>query len=87
MFEAEYGICLWAFLALNDVKLDVIAFFEALVSVKLDCGVVDEHIGAVFASDEPVTFCVVKPFDLAFVSSHVPYPFFPSGGGEPGIHL
>jgi hypothetical protein len=75
LFEAEDRVCLGTFLALNDVKFDVITFFEALISVELDCGVVDEDIGAVFASDESITFCVVKPFDLAFISSHVPCPF------------
>jgi hypothetical protein len=75
LIEASDGISLGSFLALNDVELDVVAFFEALISVKLNCRVVDEDIGAVFAPDESVAFCVIKPFDLAFISSHVPYPF------------
>ena len=75
LIEAQYRVRLGAFLALNDVELDVVAFFEAFVSVELDGRVVDEDIGTVFASDESIAFCVVKPFDLAFVSSHVPCPF------------
>jgi hypothetical protein len=82
LIEARDGVSLGTFLALDDIKLDVVAFFEAFVSVELDCGVVDEDIGAVFAPDEPVAFCVVKPLDLAFVSSHLPYPFFQMAAGS-----
>jgi hypothetical protein len=34
---ADYGIRLRAFLALNNIELDVIAFFERFVPVQLDC--------------------------------------------------
>ena len=82
----NHSIGLGTFLALNDVKFDVVAFFEAFVSVELDCRVVDEDIGAVFPPDESIAFCVVKPFDLAFVGSHLPCPFF-SQMAEPELHL
>ena len=35
--EANYGICLGAFLALDDIELNLIAFFERFVSIQLDC--------------------------------------------------
>jgi hypothetical protein len=34
--EADYGIRLWAFLALDNVELDLIAFLERFVSVQLN---------------------------------------------------
>ena len=68
--EAKNAISLRAFLALNDVELDLIAFFERFVSVQLNRRVMDEYIWPVFASDESVALGVVKPLDLTFVLSH-----------------
>ena len=69
--EANHGICLGTFLALDDVKLDLIAFFERFISVQLDRRIMDEYIRPVVASDESVALGVVKPLDLTFVlSSH-----------------
>jgi len=34
---ADYGIRLGTFLAFNDIELDLIALFEGLVSIQLDC--------------------------------------------------
>jgi hypothetical protein len=34
---ADDGVRLRAFLAFNDVELDLVAFFERFVSVQLDC--------------------------------------------------
>lgn len=62
--------CLRPFLALHDFKLNVIAFLQAFVAVRLDGAVVDEHIGAVFPTDEAETLCVIEPFDFAFNSRH-----------------
>ena len=45
-FEASYLIGLGALGSLDDVELDFIAFFEALVAVALDGTVVDEDVGA-----------------------------------------
>jgi hypothetical protein len=35
--KANHGICLWSFLAFDYVELDLIAFFERLVSIQLNC--------------------------------------------------
>ena len=68
--EANHSICLGAFLALDDVELDLIAFFERFVSVQLNRRVMDKYVRPVFASDESVALGVVKPLDLTFVLSH-----------------
>jgi hypothetical protein len=77
--KADYGIRLRAFLALNYVELDLVAFFERFVSVQLNRGIVDENIRPIFASDESVALGVVKPFHLTFVLSH---SFLPSFSAE-----
>jgi len=74
--EADYCVRLRALLALNNVELDFVAFFERFVSVQLDCRVVDEYIWPVFASDESVALGVVKPLNLSFVLSHSFLPSF-----------
>ncbi len=57
---------------LNDVELDIVTFFEALVAVELDCGVVHEDIGTVVPPDESIAFSVVEPLHFSFVSCHGP---------------
>src|SRR5215470_19178204 len=64
---------LWALLALNYFKFNVIAFLQALVALGLDGAVVDKHIGAVFPADKAEALCVVKPFHFTFNSRHDPY--------------
>ena len=66
--------CLGPFLALHDFKLNVIAFLQAFVAFRLDGAVVDEHIGAVFPTDEAEALCVVEPFNFTFDSRHVLTP-------------
>ena len=68
--KANNCICLRAFLALNDVELDLIAFFQRFVPIQLYCRVVDEYIRPVFTSDESVALGVVEPFHFPFVLSH-----------------
>ena len=68
--EANYGICLGAFLPFNNVELNFVAFLERFVAVQLNCGIVDEYIRPVVASNESVALGVVKPLDLTFVLSH-----------------
>jgi hypothetical protein len=63
-------IRLRAFLALDDVELHIIAFFQSLVAIQLDCRVVNENIWPVVASDESVALGVVEPFHFAFELSH-----------------
>jgi hypothetical protein len=75
--EADYSIRLWAFLALDDIELDLVAFLERFVPVQLNCGIVNEYIRPVFASDESVALGVVEPLNLSLVLSH---RFLPSFG-------
>jgi len=74
--ETNHSVCLWSLLAFDDIKLDIVAFFQRLVSVQLNCRVVNEHIRSIFTSDEAVSLGVVKPLDLSFVLSHGLLPFF-----------
>jgi len=68
--EANNRIRLGPLLALNDIELDLVAFLERFVSIQLNCGVVNEYIRPVFASDESVALGVIEPLDLSFVLSH-----------------
>jgi len=68
--QANDCICLRSFLSLNDVELDVIAFFQGFISVQLNRRVMDENIWPVFTSDESVALGVVEPLDLTFELSH-----------------
>jgi hypothetical protein len=70
ILESEYRVRLWAFLALDDVELNIIALFQRFVAIQLNRGVVNEHIRPVIAADESVALGVVKPLDLPFVLSH-----------------
>lgn len=72
MSYAGYLIGLWALGALNDVELDLIAFFEALVAFTLYGCVMDEYVGTLVATEETVPFCVVKPLHCSLVLCHVP---------------
>jgi hypothetical protein len=73
--EPHDRIGLWALLTLNDVEFDVIALLQSLVSVQLNCRVVNEYVWPVFTPDESVALGVVKPLDLSFVLSHSVLPF------------
>src|SRR5215469_6453379 len=78
---------LWALLALNYFKFNVIAFLQALVALRLDGAVVDKHIGAVFPADKAEALRVVKPFHFTFDSRHVPYsePSWKTNYNLPGL--
>ena len=56
---------LWAFGAVNDLEFHRLTFLERPEPVALNGRVVDEDVTASVALDEPVTFCVVEPLDLA----------------------
>jgi hypothetical protein len=79
LLEASHCIRLLAFLSFDYVELDLIAIFECLVPIQLDCRVVDEYIPPVFASNESKTFGVVKPPNYSFVLSHTLLPFLHLG--------
>jgi hypothetical protein len=68
-----YAFCLRTFLSLNNFEFNVIALLEALVSLRLDGTVVDEHIRAVIPADKAEALCVIEPFHFTFNSRHVPY--------------
>ena len=74
MLEGSFDSCdvvsLGAFGALDDVELDLIPLFEALVALALDGTVVNEDVGATISTKEAVAFCVVKPFNCALVLCH-----------------
>ena len=70
IFETHDRICLGALLALDNVELYIIALFQGLVAIQLDCGIVNEYIWPIVAADESVALGVVKPLDLPFALSH-----------------
>ena len=73
---ADYGVRLRALLALHNIELDFVAFLKRLVPVQLNCGIVNEYIRPVFASDESVALGVVEPLHLSLVLSHSFLPSF-----------
>ena len=56
---------LWTLRSVHDLELDGLTFFEGPESGAANSRVVDEHVAATLALDEPVTFGVVEPLDLA----------------------
>ena len=52
---------------LDDVELDLIALFEALIALALDRAVMNEDVRPAVAAEEAVTLCVVEPLYGAFV--------------------
>ena len=68
----DHLVRLWPLLALYDVELHIVAFFQTLVSVHLNGAVVYEHVGSVISTNKPVPFGVVEPLHFASVLSHVP---------------
>jgi hypothetical protein len=73
----DNSVRLGSFLPLDDIELNVIALFQSLVTIQLDCRVVNENIWSVFTSDESVALGVIEPLHLAFVLSHRVLPFLP----------
>jgi hypothetical protein len=53
--------------SLDDVELDLIALFEALVPLALNGAVVNEDVRPAVTAEEAVSLCVVKPFYGAFI--------------------
>ena len=86
VLQPDNCIRLRTFLALDDVKLDVIALFQCFVTVQLNRRVVNEDIRAIFTADESVALGVVEPLHFAFVLSHrlVPFLQFQCDCGERG---
>jgi hypothetical protein len=78
-------IGLRAFLALHDVKLDLVAFLQALVAIDLNGAVMHEHVRSVIAANKAVTLRVVEPLHFAFELSHKPWTFLQADFGWRGI--
>ena len=53
-------------LTLNDLKFNIITFLQTFVAFGLNCAEVNEHVWPIVASNEPVTFRVVKPLYFTF---------------------
>jgi len=69
--QLGHVVGLWPFLALHDLKFDLIAFLKALVALRLYSAVVDEHVWPTFLTDESKTLSIVKPLYSAFNSRHL----------------
>ena len=65
-------IGLWSLLALDNVKLNIIAFLKGFVAIRCDSTVVDKNIRAIVAANETEAFSVVKPLHLTF--QHFSFP-------------
>jgi hypothetical protein len=52
---------------LNNIELDLVTFFQALIPLALNGTVMNEDIGAVIAAEESVPFCVVEPLNRSLV--------------------
>ena len=75
-----HTLCLRTFLSLNNFEFNVIALLEALISLRLDGTVVDEHVRAVIPADKAEALRVIEPFNFTFNSRHVPYSGAVTGG-------
>ena len=53
-------------LTLYNLEFHIVSLLQALVAFGLDCAEVNEHIWPIVASNEPITFCIVKPLYFAF---------------------
>ena len=65
--ETRDLIRLRSFGPLDDVELNLIALFEALVPLALDGTVVNEDVSPTVAAEEAVALCIVKPFYGALI--------------------
>lgn len=65
--EARDLVSLRAFRPLDDVELNLIALFEALVTLALNGTVMNKYVRPAVAAEEAVTLCVVEPLYGAFI--------------------
>ena len=66
-FKTKDLIGLGTLAPLDDVEFHLVTLFEALVAIALDGAVVNEDVRPAVSAEEAVTFCVIEPFDGAFV--------------------
>ena len=74
ILQPHHLIGLGSFAALNNVELYLIPFLQTLISVGLDGTVMHEYVRSAFTSQKAVAFCIVEPFDCAFVLRHLNSP-------------
>src|SRR6185503_4281695 len=60
-----------SFLSLHDLEVHSIAFLKALVTLRANSAVVDEHVWPIVSADEAVTFGVIEPLHSTFQAIHV----------------
>ena len=65
--EARDLVSLGAFRPLDDVELNLIALFEALVAFALDGTVMNKYVRPALAAEEAVALRVVEPLNCALV--------------------
>ena len=66
-FQTTNLISLWTLCSLDDVELNLIAFFQAFVTFALNGTVMDEDISSALAAEKSVAFCIVEPLYGAFI--------------------
>src|ERR1017187_7995270 len=71
VFDSNHLIRLWSLGALDDVELDLVALFQALISVDLNRAVMHEDVCSAFTSEKAVAFRIVEPLHRTFVLSQL----------------
>jgi hypothetical protein len=66
---------LWTLLALDNVELHIVTFFQAFVPIQLDGAVVNKYIRPIFSADETVSLGIVEPLHFSDILSHFAEPF------------
>jgi hypothetical protein len=62
-------------LALLDVKLDALSFFQIAEALTLDCGVVHKDVLTTLPCYEPIAFASIEPLDGSSYSFRHVSPF------------
>lgn len=65
---------LWTLLTFHNLELNRVPLLKALVTLRLNCAVMYEDIGAVIASDESESFSIIEPLDGSSQTRHVLFP-------------
>lgn len=64
--DRHYHGCLKALRTFFDCELNLLAFFEAAVAIRLDSAEVDKDIIAIFTADKAVTLGCIEPLHCSF---------------------
>jgi len=65
---------LWTLLTFDNFELNGVPLLEAFITIRLDCTVMNEHIGTIFPADESESFCIVEPLNGSSQTRHVLFP-------------